>query len=195
GRRSAFTWIDSKDNLWLFGGLGFAESGERAYLNDLWKYNGSDWTWVSGHKWSRIFGNYGIKSVPDLANYPGSRGYGVSWIDSNDNLWLFGGYGFPASGIEAFRLNDLWKYDGTSWTWMSGSTTINIDGEYGLKGIPTINNCPGSRDSSISWIDSNDNLWLFGGYGYSEHTTDWHGMLLNDLWKFDPDLRNIRIWI
>ena len=33
------------------------------------------------------------------------------------------------------------------------------------KGIPDISNIPGSRYGSISWIDSNNNLWLFGGFG------------------------------
>ncbi len=66
-------------------------------------------------------------------------------------------------------LNDLWKYSisNNSWTWISGNNTINQNGIYGIQGISSSNNIPGSRDNSISWIDSlNNNLFLFGGQGY-----------------------------
>jgi Divergent InlB B-repeat domain/Galactose oxidase, central domain/Kelch motif len=42
---------------------------------------------------------------------------------------------------------------------------------------------PGSRYGSVSWVDSDGSLWLFGGYGYSG-TVGTYGTL-NDLWKFD----------
>jgi hypothetical protein len=31
------------------------------------------------------------------------------WVDANGNLWLFGGFGVPASGTEG-NMNDLWMY-------------------------------------------------------------------------------------
>jgi hypothetical protein len=31
-------------------------------------------------------------------NYPGARAGGVSWIDSNNSFWLFGGVGFDGVG-------------------------------------------------------------------------------------------------
>lgn len=65
-------------------------------------------------------------------------------------------------------LNDLWKFDGTRWTWISGSKEINQPGVYGIKGIADPNNVPGSRFSATSWIDSMNNLYIFGGVGYDE---------------------------
>ena len=61
------------------------------------------------------------------------------------------------------ELNDLWKFDGTNWTWISGSNTINKSGIYETKGVPDPNNIPGSRAGAVSWIDSKNNLFLFGG--------------------------------
>ena len=55
-----------------------------------------------------------------------------------------------------------------SWTWISGSNYINQYGIYGTKGI-SISAIPGGRYYSISWIDSNNNLWLFGGSGYDSN--------------------------
>jgi hypothetical protein len=37
-RYGSFSWVDSKGNFWLFGGLGNSNSTS-GYLNDLWKYN------------------------------------------------------------------------------------------------------------------------------------------------------------
>lgn len=60
-------------------------------------------------------------------------------------------------------LNDLWKFDGTNWTWISGSKVINQPGIYGEKRVADPNNIIGSRHRAVSWIDSKKNLYLFGG--------------------------------
>ena len=57
----------------------------------------------------------------------------------------------------------------SSWTWISGSNTTDQNGIYGTNGIANISNIPGARYESISWIDSNNNLWLFGGFGYDNN--------------------------
>jgi hypothetical protein len=63
--------------------------------------------------------------------------------------------------------NDLWVFNTTisQWIFLSGNTTRNQAGNYGTKGIASPNNIPGGRDSSMSWIDSQNNLYLFGGNG------------------------------
>ena len=70
-----------------------------------------NWVWVHGRNARDHLGSYGTKSVADFLNVPCARKSSVSWIDSRDNLWFFGGevvipavYG---------KLNDLWKFDGT----------------------------------------------------------------------------------
>lgn len=45
---------------------------------------------------------------------------------------------------------------------------MNQYGVYGIKGVPSKENTPGSRSYGSSWFDSkNKVLWLFGGRGYS----------------------------
>jgi len=39
-------------------------------------------------------------------------------------------------------------------------------GLYGTIGLGTTNTTPGARDSSVSWVDVDGYLWLFGGDGY-----------------------------
>lgn len=180
-RDSGVAWVDSAGVLWLFGGYGFGNGeGTPGALNDLWSYNTStkEWTWVSGDDTSNQSGTYGTRGTATASNIPGARYYAISWTDSSDNLWLFGGYGFGSSGSSDGDLNDLWKFDGANWTWISGSDVINQSGVYGTQGTAAASNTPGSRDSGVSWIDSSGNLWLFGGVGSTGE--------LNDLWKYEP---------
>ena len=183
-RASSVSWIDNSDNLWLFGGFGYDPAGNVDLLNDLWKFDGANWTWVSGSKTSNQPGSYGTLGSADAGNVPGARSSSVSWIDSSGNLWLFGGYDYDSAG-NVDLLNDLWKFDSVvskTWTWVSGSNTYNQVGSYGTKGSAGTGNVPGARSSSVSWKDSDGNLWLFGGWGYDSAG---NVGLLNDLWKFD----------
>jgi hypothetical protein len=178
-RYGSISWTDSTGNLWLFGGHGYDRYGGIGYLDDLWKFDSANWTWVSGgDSIQNEPGVYGTKGVANETNKPGARSGSISWTDSTDNLWLFGGYGYDRYGGIGY-LNDLWKFDGANWTWISGDSTVNKPGAYGTKGVAASSNKPGGRHGGISWIDSTDNLWLFGGYG-----TGFFGGL-NDLWKFD----------
>ena len=60
-------------------------------------------------------------------------------------------------------LNDLWKFDGSNWSWISGDNTVDSLGVYGVKGVASPSNVPGARRYAMSWTDSNGALWLFGG--------------------------------
>jgi hypothetical protein len=144
------------------------------------------WTWMGGSSTANQLGVYGTKGTAAPGNIPGGRYGHIAWTDSaSGNLWLFGGFGYDSvpPTISLGDLNDLWKYNIAlgQWTWVSGANTQNQIGVYGTKGIANINNVPGARESSVSWIDAGGNLWLFGGFG-----RDSMGVYgeLNDLWKF-----------
>ncbi|HEX9582061.1 MAG TPA: kelch repeat-containing protein [Gemmatimonadales bacterium] len=106
---------------------------------------------------------------------PGARAGSVSWIDGSGNLWLFGGFWSGEGGY-----NDLWRFDGANWTWISGSSSFDQQGVYGTKGSPNPANVPGARSSSVSWMDGSGNLWLFGGLYFIGNVS-----FLNDLWRFE----------
>lgn len=179
GRSWGASWTAADGGFWLFGGSGFPSSAPAGYLNDLWRYDGTNWTWVSGSNTSGQYGTYGSKGVAASSNIPGARAAAVTWIDAGGSLWLFGGYGQAASGTG--YLNDLWKYDGTDWTWISGGSSADQAGSYIIRGAPNPGNLPGARAAAVAWKDAGGNLWLFGGFGVA---TDGTGFL-NDLWKFD----------
>jgi N-acetylneuraminic acid mutarotase len=174
--------MDSTGNFWIFGGYGYDSAGSLYYLNDLWKFDGTNWTWVSGATIVNQPGTYGTKGTPAAANVPGARNTAVSGIDSTGKFWLFGGNGYGSSGASFGELNDLWKFDGASWTWISGATTLNQQGTYGTQGTAASTNVPGARAGAVSGVDSVGKFWLFGGLGWDSVGSSGD---LNDLWKFD----------
>ncbi len=151
-----------------------------------------DWTWVSGSSNDNQSGIYGTQGTPAAGNIPGSRYGAVSWIDKNGNLWLFGGSGQDSTSYGWGELNDLWKFNplNKDWTWISGSSSVGSNdgqsGVYGTLGTSAAGNVPGGRDSAVSWIDKNGNLWLFGGWGIDSNSTRGY---LNDLWEFTPSTK------
>ncbi len=185
GRTGASTWTDSQGNLWLFGGLGADDATvgkcnllpEPCLLNDLWKYSNGQWTWVGGSNIIDAPGNYGTQGLAATNNWPPPRTSAVAWTDSSGNFWLFGG-----NFVDDF--NDLWKYSGGEWTWVSGSNQQCQAGTYGTEGTPLSGNAPDARDGSVGWIDLSGNLWLFGGASSCPgDNTAWK---YNDLWEYRP---------
>jgi uncharacterized repeat protein (TIGR03803 family) len=184
-RGSAASWIDGNGNLWCFGGYGVDSTGNSGYLNDLWEFSptAKTWTWVAGANTSNQAGVYGTQGTPATMNAPGARYQAASWIDSNGNLWLFGGYALDSKGNDDF-FSDLWEFNPTAktWTWVTGANTPNQTGVYGTQGTPASTNVPGARYSAVTWTDGNGNFWLFGGGAGSSQKS----VFLNDLWEFNP---------
>jgi N-acetylneuraminic acid mutarotase len=182
-RQSGAAWLDSAGHVWLFGGYGFDSAGERGDLNDLWRFRPDtlEWSWIFGSNVKSAVGVYGTLGTAATSNVPGARELGLAWIDSAGDLWLFGGYGYDASGLRGW-LNDLWRFDLTDlqWAWTTGSSSGGQAGAYGTQGTADPLNAPGARYAAASWIDGQDRLWLFGGYGQDSAAA---GGRLNDLWR------------
>jgi hypothetical protein len=53
-----------------------------------------------------------------------------------------------------------------TWVWVSGTSSVNSLGNYGIKGIASASNYPRSRYSALTWIDSSGSFWLFGGFSF-----------------------------
>jgi hypothetical protein len=178
GRYGAVSWIDGSGNLWLFGGYGTFSTGGNGSLNDLWEFNFANktWTWVSGASTNGQMGVYGTQGIAASTNVPGARYGAANWTDGSGNLWLFGGYGNGSLNQVVGYLNDLWEFNpiAKTWTWVSGSNSINASGVYGTLGVAASTNVPGGRNGAVSWTDGSGNFWLFGGGSY-----------LNDLWEFN----------
>jgi len=202
GARSYGTgWIDGNGNFWVFGGVSMDSAGNQGFGNDLWEYAPStkQWTWVAGSNLDiesptgtgAVFGTPGVAAA---GNTPGQQVGAAGWVDSSGNLWLFGGFGYAATGANTYvnaEHNDLWKFNPTSkqWAWMGGSnSTANLTGVYGTLGVGSATNNPGAREGSATWVDGSGNLWLFGGVEYATGviTPPTPLPLYNDLWQYQP---------
>jgi gliding motility-associated-like protein len=174
---------DKEGNFWLFGGYGVDEGGNLGQLSDLWKFvvNSGEWVWIHGGNTTFEKGHYIEIGVSHPNNEPGSRSGSPCWSDSSDNLWMFGGW----SQEYARAVNDLWKFDIVKGEW----TCVSIDksANYGLKGISSPANIPGSRHHAITWTDSLDHFWMFGGRGFVEVEYSTVLGFLNDLWMFNKE--------
>ena len=174
-------WTDLNGNFWLFGGLGNI-GGNGVGYGDLWKYDplNNEWTWMKGSGIANDTGNHGLQGIPSPINNPRSSAFGnPSWVDTQGNLWMYGGTNFFDSVYACS--NDLWKYDISTneWTWMKGSNSQYPLPIYGIKGVPNPQNNPGGRtEMATAWTDDNGNLWLFGGrVNYLSG--------FNDLWRYN----------
>jgi hypothetical protein len=170
-RLEAATWTDDNNNLWLFGGFSLA-TAERSLGNGLWSYSISSglWTWMGGDTTSNQAGNYGVKGVAAATNLPPALSSATFWKDKNGDFFLFGG--LNPSPFKPY--NDIWKYSPTTdlWTWLEGQKPES----YGIQGQPAALNQPASRFRSVHWVDSADNVWIYGGRGTGYY---------NDVWKFN----------
>ncbi len=143
------------------------------------------WTWMHGPDSAGNDGKYGVLGIPADSNLPPARYQAAYWRDKQGNFWMFGGVTWQSGPY--VEQNDMWKYSTTTnqWTWMSGPQfNGDVNGEYGLKGIPSTLNYPSVRGWGVNcWTDTTGMLWLYGGYG-----SDSAGARgdLSDLWKFNP---------
>ena len=187
GRKFPAHWVDASGKFWMFGGFGFGAS-TFGNLNDLWMYNPATnlWTWMGGSQISNQNGVYGTLNVPSVNNIPGGRQATGCTQDNAGNFYLFGGLGYPAVGVGGY-LNDLWKFNpnNLTWTWVSGTQSVNIPCNYGTLNQTSSATQPGGRYSPAIWKDGQNSIYLFGGRG--QDLTTFAGDL-NDLYKFDLSL-------
>jgi len=159
---------DPSGNLWLYGG-----QGTGGIFSDLWRFDGNNWTWIAGSQ-AAAAPVYGTKGQAASTNTPGARSVAAMASDSKGNLWLFGGVHGSADDRD-----DLWKFDGTNWTWVGGNSTFNDGTIFGTMGVDSAGNYPSARHGATMTVDANDHPWIFGGYATQAIGS------LNDIWRWD----------
>jgi N-acetylneuraminic acid mutarotase len=160
----------------------------------------NEWTWMSGSSQNRQpAGVYGQLGVPASGNTPGGREGTISWTDTNGNFWLFGSQedGFDENGVAAY-LDDVWEYNPSTqeWSWMAGSSSVPSDSSngciicaappvFGNYQTPASGNTPGSPQFPAQWTDRAGNLWVFGGFEYTNVGGKNYVETMNAMWEFN----------
>ncbi|MEX0692213.1 MAG: hypothetical protein WD934_07650 [Gemmatimonadales bacterium] len=157
--------VGQDGSVWLAGGRTAADGFP--LRNDLWRLAGEVWTWVAGSDHADPVPVFGTKGVPSASNVPPGREYSALWVDYAGHAWVFGGSAW----------DDLWRFDGTSWTWMAGDSTPGRTPVYGSRGVTSAGNTPGTRMPGAQWLDPLGRRWMFGA------GTAFEGR--SDLWRHD----------
>ncbi len=181
GSRAYAVGFTASNAFYLFGGSGY-DSITIGYNSDLWKFNYSSllWSWVAGPNFVGATSEAGELGQSSIYFYPSARAYSTAWTDSSDNLWLFG-------GVFGVVLNDLWKWNASNgWAWMSGSLNQSSPSPGYYSKIYTTLNQPAARGTAVSWIDSQNNLWLYGGVNSPA--------VFDDVWMYNTT-NGMWIWI
>ncbi len=172
------TWaasaIDRNDNIWIYG-------NDDAPKNLFWLFNTTSlqFTYLTANDSIKEAVSVG-KGIPSIENYPGSLSGAAMVVDSKNDLWVLGGF-------YSITFNSVWHFNTTSmmWTWMWGELNT-------LKTIDFANNYWNGRWAAGADIDSNDRVWIFGGYGSQpegfNEQLDW-----GDLWSFDTKTLEWRV--
>jgi len=125
--------------------------------------------------------NWGTICTPSQTNVPGALREHSLAIDGLNRLLLFGG-DTAQTGNSALS-NAVWGYNtaNNTWTWLSGSNTLNQLGNYGSLLTPAPTNIPGSRHDHTAIVDG-QYMYVFAGEGKSANPTTG---FLNDHWQYD----------
>ncbi|HRC32547.1 MAG TPA: kelch repeat-containing protein [Bacteroidia bacterium] len=174
GRMSYTKWKDAGGSFWIFGG------SDSKVKNDVWKYQPdiNQWVWMNGKSTNNDSGYYNSFCAFDSTLLPFSRfEHRSSVTDNCGNFWMYGGF---RSG--AFPQNDLWFFDPQilQWKLLNGTNKFFQPGNYGLLGVPSVNNAPPSRGGASAWWCDDNKFYMFGGL-YSIVKS------YADVWVFDPD--------
>lgn len=207
-RLGAVGWMDDAGALWLFGGQGYDGSAGQGWLNDLWKFDGSNWAWMRGANTANAPAVYVERAAEATDNpatptidetiavvaadlTPGARQGAVAWhlpdpdttsSTVTETAWVFGGEGNDADGAFRVVFNEMWRFDGTNWLFARGDAGVFSDGSYGGRGLSSLSSLPPSRSRPVGWAVGST-LWLFGG---AVETSSVSGVVYpNDLWRYD----------
>jgi hypothetical protein len=172
-------WRTSNGKFYIFGGQ-FAGS---EYLRDLWSWNPANGLWARINLYGglsstnedyiiNVLSSYGKKDTADESNRPGSRYGSETWMLSDTQLVIYGGYGYDASGSISL-MNDYWLFDLSThlMTWSGGGgnslTADSLRPVYGTEDVAADSIYPGARFHASVVRDAEGRVWLFGGQGYA----------------------------
>ncbi len=162
------TWGEKGSKLW------YLSRGSTGLLSKMWEYDVNTNTNLKIKESVDILTDYGQLNVPADSNVPPYREKACLW-ETNAKLYMMSG------SYNGNFFNDFWVFDKASrqWTWING--VKNNDPavyQYGPIGQASPSYFPRGRREAITWVDEDENLWLFSGANNESY-------YLNDFWKYD----------
>jgi N-acetylneuraminic acid mutarotase len=166
--------------LYLYGG---------SDRDDLWRFDTvtGNWTWIGGHRQTRLPGNYTTPGTFLAYNTPGGRYASFCWVQNN-RAYLFGGRGFaisapPGAVVSPSYCDDLWTYDLASgnWAWLKGHENPNFASFSSTTSLSTVYNTPSARMGNVTW-QLHDTVYIYSG-GDPRYDDLWRYVISTNTWK------------
>ncbi|MCB0737944.1 MAG: T9SS type A sorting domain-containing protein [Bacteroidetes bacterium] len=189
GRSGGACYFQKTSNeLYVFGGTSYQLDEQKdeithGYRNDLWKWDGYNWTLVNGD--STLSGLPTYQDNNGGKFWPPSISGALYWQDSQ-NFNLYGGLVFEKDSLHRiFYSNEWWQFDSVGWSLKQGGEKVyDFLPDYPThKGQFEIKSQPGRRRWSAVATSSSGYPFIYGGVAY-----DHFGQYLNyrnDLWKWN----------
>jgi ELWxxDGT repeat protein len=171
------------NKLYLFGNLGYGNTGGTKLMNDLWTYDFATglWAWVKGSNTGTSTASTGSLGIEASSNMPGAR-TGTTSFTINNKFYVFGGTPFSNN------YNDLWEYNPVTnnWRWIKGQGNLsNQRGNYGIAGIASTSNVPSSRKNLPVTVIGSTAYFFGGGEGLYANNIGENFNYMGDLWKWE----------
>jgi len=127
GGRSNGVGIASGGFLYLFGGFGRTAT-VTDHLNDIFVFTTTQVKYIRGSNTNGAYGGSGYATNKS----PGGRSYAAHWPINSDEVFIYGGYGYPQSGAAVGSLADLWKFRLSDFAFdhVSGAKTLGGSGYF-----------------------------------------------------------------
>ena len=171
-------------DLYMYGGYGVDEAKNVGLLGNLWKFDGQNWTWLSGDK---LMNQQSVRTssprvTPVSTTRPGGRFQSSLWVDESYNVYVFGGsFDINTYLDHQENLQDLMKWDGVNWSWEGGSQQKNKL-EVESNGLPF---WPASRRGAAG-VYKDGKFYMLGGFGYGTGGGINPNPYFGDLWTWEP---------
>lgn len=198
-----------EDRVFMIGGIGFIgealdkDYGRRRAIADYWMFSNTLRQWKHlGESLNDYYisVNYEEKNVYSSSNTAGSISGSSGVLINKEEILIFGGTEkrYLSNFIQKYNISsNQWKYVSGNYSEWPSDAPLGV--KYGREYDNTT--YPGSRKHHKIWKISNDELLLFGGYGYASVG---HGVLADEFryslerneWKFTGKyLQNLQIVI
>jgi len=115
------------------------------------------WAFLGGDTSVNNVGSYGSIGVECSFCWPPSRRLFQSFYDPTErHYYIYGGINHSHR-----RFADLWRWSVLSgrWTWISGSSALNFEGNHHMRGWETSLNLPNCRSGSVFVFDQQNRLF------------------------------------
>lgn len=176
------SWADNNNHYYIMD--------KKNYVHRVWKYDTIKGLWFLVHK-PEDFANYSVFGIEDDDLQPEMQKSCSIW-QNDENIYVWGG---KVNGLNREYTNTLFRFNKANfnWTWLSGITSKNEEGEYdplvknngfvhATKGFHPMN-LPSPRSNSLVYFD-NSSLFIIMG------KTD---KPCFDKWEFDTTINQFQL--